>query len=187
MLFTSKNLFKKITKATDVPQKNVHPQKLWMLEVNFPSAVDSPKRQRYTPFKPYRISELHKKDVNYDLIRYTVKKIGDFPVPSRNVTNQTFPGLVSYCTSSRLGTGKSESPTLFYSVSDLKYIPIIWVQKGQAIFVVDILISVVHGTLNSAEITIFCHGKIANKEENPRTNPHRPYFFASDPVSCMLL
>ncbi len=55
--------------------------------------------------------------------RYTVKKVIDFAVPSRNVTNQTLPGreLLNYSllrrvwlVKSRLGTEKSL--IFFYSV-----------------------------------------------------------------------
>ncbi len=42
---------------------------------------------------------------------YTVKKVTDFPVPSRAITNQTLPGRL---VTSRLGTGKIDN--LFYSV-----------------------------------------------------------------------
>ncbi len=62
-------------------------------------------------------------------MKYTVKKVSDFPVPSRDVAKQTLPGR-EYCiliipdqwefgrpvwlVTSRLGTGKSQ--TFFYSV-----------------------------------------------------------------------
>jgi hypothetical protein len=56
---------------------------------------------------------------------YTVKKVIVFPVPSRDVTNQTLPGReflnysrrgrVWFVTSPRLGTGKTIA--IFYSVS----------------------------------------------------------------------
>jgi hypothetical protein len=50
---------------------------------------------------------------------YTVKKVNNFPVPSRDVTYQTLPGreylnLGVWEVTSRLGTGKSL--TFFYSV-----------------------------------------------------------------------
>jgi hypothetical protein len=59
---------------------------------------------------------------------YTVKKVIDFPVPSRDVTNQTLPGQEKFNYSRlervwlvtfRLGTGKSS--TFFYSVPSYLY------------------------------------------------------------------
>jgi hypothetical protein len=61
----------------------------------------------------------------YTVHKYTVKKVTDFPVPSRDVTNQTLSGREKlkyfrpvrvWLVTSRLGTGKS--PTFFYSARD---------------------------------------------------------------------
>ncbi len=50
---------------------------------------------------------------------YTVKKVNDFPVPSRDVTNQTLPGREwVLLATSRLG--KRKTITYFYSVSSKK-------------------------------------------------------------------
>ncbi len=35
----------------------------------------------------------HETDYTGSALLYTVKKVSDFPVPSRDVTNQTLPGL----------------------------------------------------------------------------------------------
>jgi hypothetical protein len=66
-------------------------------------------------------------DSNYNY-RYTVKKVNHFPVPSRDVTDQTLPGReklkysrpgrVRSATSRPAGDGKTANP--FYSVRDQK-------------------------------------------------------------------
>jgi hypothetical protein len=69
-------------------------------------------------------SKLHKALHSFCSVHYTVKKACGFPVPSQDITNQTFPSREKFNYSpgrvaSRLGTGKS---IIFFTVYFAGYI-----------------------------------------------------------------